>query len=95
MEYLHEVFGLLLDFDVAVAQHPEEPDTANLEAGEQVVEEQAHDILVLEKPRLLAGQANEPVDLAEKVQRALRLNPRLGMKGKGWAGSMAIGVRTG
>ena len=60
-ELAHQVLGLFLDFDVAVAHHPEGADCIDFVAGEELVQEQ-HD-RVLERD--------------EAARRALAFNARL------------------
>ena len=107
LEQPDQVLGLLLDLDVAVAQHPEIADALDLEAREQEVEEAGITCSSRTKRWLLAGQADEALELARQQHEAdqrlglaarssstTRPMPRLGMNGNGCAGSIAIGVST-
>ena len=66
LEQPHQVLGLLLDLDVAVAQDAEVAAALDLEAGEQEVGEARDQLLEPDEARLLAGQADEALELARQ-----------------------------
>ncbi len=72
LEHQHEVVGLLLDLDVAVAQHPEGTVTGRAHAGKQLRQPDGDDRrLDRGKADCLARQPDEPVDLlGDHDQRA-------------------------
>ena len=55
-----QIFGFLLDLDVAVADHPEGTVAEQFVARKQLAEEQPDGVLQADEPRRLAGQADEP-----------------------------------
>ncbi len=111
-EQPHQVFGLFLDFDVAVANDAEAAVSGDLVAGEELIDEGEDDLLEQHEAQRPVGprvwQLDEAVDavgkthqrvhrpmLADALELQRQVKPRLGMKGNGWAGSTASGVRTG
>jgi hypothetical protein len=111
LELAHEVLGLLLDLEVAVAQHPERAHAERRVAGEEPVEEDLEQALQRQEADLAlrpVRQADEALDLpgtgssasstspSSSLRRLIAIaKPPFAMKGKGCAGSMASGVRTG
>ena len=64
---LHEVLGFLLELHIGVADQPEQPRSLHLEAGEQPVHEDPHQLLEHDEADRLSGghrQAHEALDLA-------------------------------
>ena len=72
-EQPHEILGLLLDFDVAVAQDAEHALADHREAGEEVIEIEPDHLLERQEAHRLAGQPDEAVERAGNEQQ--RLHP--------------------
>ena len=67
----HQIFGFFLDLDVTVAQHAEGALALDVEAGEQLGDEQADDGLEPDEAQLLvlgivAAEADEALELARE-----------------------------
>ena len=77
LELAHEVFGFLLDLDVAVAQHPAYARVLDAESGEQPVHEHADDLLHRNEAGRIARKLHEPRDALgdgdESEHRVLRI----------------------
>ena len=63
LEEADEIFGLFLNFDVAVPQYPEQADFAQFEGRKQAIDEQAHHIFDGDIADRLARQSDEALDL--------------------------------
>ena len=74
LEFPHEVFGLILDLDIAVAQHAEPEMVAQLVAGKQPVEMQQEHVLKEQEPlcTVATGQGHEPRHLRRDRQKGLQ-----------------------
>ena len=107
-EVTDQVFGFLLDFDVAVADHPERPAAEQLIFGEQIIGVAPDQRFQRDEARLLARYADEARQSRRGGMTSSRTGsplprrsskisekPRLGMNGKGWALSIACGVSRG
>ena len=76
LEQADEVFRLLLDLDVAVAQDPEEAASFALEARKEELREGEDELLEPDEARMVARQADEPLELAgqeHETEQALAL----------------------
>src|SRR6185436_15656590 len=74
----HQILGFFLDLDVTVAQHPERALALDLEAGEQLGNEQADEGLQPDETQVLglgvgAAQADEALELARDRDEAIQL----------------------
>src|SRR3546814_19729794 len=62
LELAHEILGLFLHLDVAVAQHPEGAARFHLEAGEQLIEVEPQQFFPADEALGLARKAGEATD---------------------------------
>ena len=69
LEQQHEIFGLLLDLDVAVADQAEEAALDHLVAGEQARQEDRDQLFQRQEADAAARQAHEAVDLRRQRQQ--------------------------
>ena len=69
-EFAHQVFGLFLDLQIAVAQHAEQAGPRQFVARKQRPDMQAQQVFERQEPHLPlgGGQADEAVDLAGNGQ---------------------------
>ena len=72
LEQADEVFRLLLDLDLAVAQHAEDALRDDREAGEQPIEEQRDHLLDRQEPNAGAGQPDETIDRGRDQDQRLQ-----------------------
>ncbi len=108
-EHAHKVFGLFLDFDIAVPDDAEQALPQHVVAGEQCGRKHPQHVFQRDEARArmpgsrmkrssCCGMGSSAFMMPPSRRRfssSAMMKPRLGMKGKGWAGSMAMGVTMG
>src|SRR3990170_2973499 len=72
LERAHQILGLFLQLDVAVAQHAERALALDLEAREQLLEKHGYHLLELDeahlgRPSLVRGHTDEALELAREL----------------------------
>ena len=105
-EIADQVLGFLLDLDVAVADDPEGAAAQHLIFREQIIGLAADEAfrarcsapspgMRMKRGRLAGAMISSRTLVRPFLSSKIRLRPLLGMNGKGCAGSIACGVRTG